>query len=450
MKVSRAASVSLFACLVCHAAAPARLQVALSSTSVKVNANFSGKITLVDAHGGLAPASKECKLAVDVLDTRTQKSIQPQIEPVIAARQSAVEVNLLIRKAGFYGVRASTACLPGIQNGLIYVRVTGGSPAASILRPHLLLVAQTPKGAIDVFYPQDADNLLADGHVAAAIQVFVDPPVEFSLAFDTTATVSPNPLKFAGHIGDGVASLTSTQPGDFTATVSASSIPEGYVVHTHPPSPPMHHFLPDIEFVQVTASSQRGVPLNSAVAVMVQLLDGQKKPVTAASPVAVNLTVNPGSAAFKDNPLTVAAGQSSGNTSFTASASGHYSVDADLGGAKSAGPASINVTAPIGFIAILLGGLAGGCISCLWLKKFEWPRVIYGGLAATGVWLVSGIGVFASISASLVSNSFSAAILGALAGLAGEQVLTLLIKKLFGVEEPPAASPAAPHAAPGS
>jgi hypothetical protein len=429
----------LSACLVCEGAAAVRLQVDLSNTSVRVNSTFNAKITLVDAHAAPVSASGACRISVDILDSQTQKPIEPGIVPVIAAGQASVNANLLIRKAGFYGVRAATACMPGIQNGLIYVRVAGG-PGASLPGPYLLRVAQTaPKGTIDVFYPQDSNALTADGHVPASIQVFVDPPIPFTLFFDTAASLTPNPLVFAGQKGDAMANLTSTQPGDFTAVVSATSVPSGYVVHTHPPDPPMHHFMPDIQFLRVTTSSEKGVPVNSDVTVTVELLNGQKKPVAAASPVMVNLMMNPGSGMLKPNPLIVMPGQSSNHTSFTAPASAVYKVDAGWAEARSLGPASIMVTAPIGFFAVLVGGLIGGGISCLIVRRPEWQRLIYGAAAATAVWLVSGIGVFASVSAALINNSFSAGVLGVIAGLGGTHVLTAILKSLLGVDVPEAA-----------
>jgi hypothetical protein len=81
----------------------------------------------------------------------------------------------------------------------------------------------------------------------------------------------------------------------------------------------------------------------------------------------------------------------------------------------------------------MLGGVAGACLSCLLRKRLEWPRLLQGALAAAGVWLVSGAGVLQNVTATLVSNSFSAAVLGALAGLAGAEVLSILLKALFGV-----------------
>ncbi len=440
-----------FACLVCDAAAvPVRLQVTLSSASIKVNAGLSARITLLDAHARAATIPQECMVSVDILDSQTQRAIQPPVLASIAGGRSVTDVKLLIRKAGFFGVRASTMCMQGIQDGLIYVRVSGGAPSAAVPHAYLLLVAQTlpVQGTIDVFYPQDGNRLVADGQVAASIQVFIEPARAFKIFFDTTASINPNPLVFApGGNGAATASLTSTQPGDFTAIISTSSVPQGYVVHTHPPIPPAHHFLPDIRFLRISASSQKGVPVNSAVNVTVQLLDGQHKVVNTEDPVPVDLSVNPGSATFRTNPLIVPAGQSSNFTSLTAPAAGPYRVDADWGDVKSEVPAKIDVTAPIGFFAILLGGLAGACLSCLLRKKLEWPRLLQGALAATGVWLVSGVGALQSVSASLVSNSFSAAVLGALAGLAGAEVLSILLKALFGVGAPaPDANPTAQSA----
>lgn len=296
------------------------------------------------------------------------------------------------------------------------------------------------QGTIDVFYPQDGNRLVADGQVAASIQVFVAPARGFQMFFDTTASISPNPLMFGAGTGDATASLTSSQPGDFTAVVSPSSVPPGYVVRTHPATPPQHHFVPDIRFLRIGASSQKGVPVNSQVTVTVELLDGQHRVVNTEDPVPIALHVNPGSGTLKVNPLTVGSGQSSNFTSLTTPIAGTYSVDADWGDVKSEAPVSIDVTAPIGFFATMLGGLAGAGLSCLLRKKFEWARLLQGALAATGVWLVSGVGLLQGVTASLVNNSFSAAVLGALAGLVGAEVLSMLVKALFGVEAP-AASP---------
>src|SRR5690349_3475448 len=269
----------LLACLACEAAVPVRLQVVLGSASVRVNASFTAKIELVDAHALPAHAASPCAVTVTVVDADTKATVQQANAPSIAAGAVSTSLNLVLRRAGFYGIRASTSC-PRIQEGLIYVRAGTGT-AELLHQPRFLLVAQPlPKGNIDVFYPQDANSLTADGKNKAQIQVFVAPPINFSLAFDSSATVNPNPLRFSDSAGDATANLTSTHPGDFTAIVSPSSIPRGYSLHTHPNNPPMHHFLPDIEFLQVTASSQRGVPLNSPVTLTVQLLDGEKRAVS--------------------------------------------------------------------------------------------------------------------------------------------------------------------------
>ena len=173
--------------------------------------------------------------------------------------------------------------------------------------------------------------------------------------------------------------------------------------------------------------------MNAGVNVTVELLDEQHQTVNAEEPVPVALHINPGSVTVKANPLTIPAGQSSNFTSVSAPAAGRYFVDADWADAKAESPLKIDVTAPIGFLATMLGGVAGACLSCLLRKRLEWPRLLQGALAAAGVWLVSGVGLLQNVTAALVSNSFSAAILGALAGLAGAEVLSVLLKSvLFG------------------
>jgi hypothetical protein len=421
-----------FACLACDAAVPVRLQVTLSNTSVKMSESLVARITLVDAHARAAMVAQGCMISVSVLDNQTRQATQPPVLARIAGGQSTTDVKLSIRRLGFFGVRASTTCLRGIQDGLIIVRVT------SAVFPHsyFVLVAQTspPPGSIDVFYPQDGNRLVADGQVAASIQIFVEPAGVFRLFFDTAASISPNPLVFApGSNGSATASLTSTHPGDFTAAIAASSVPQGYIVHTHPPDPPAHHFGPDIRFLRLSASSQKGVPVSVGVNVTVELLDEQHQSVKAEEPVLVALHVNPGSVTVKDNPLTIPPGQPSNFTSVSAPSAGRYFVKADWADAKLEAPLRIDVTAPIGFLATMLGGVAGACLSCLLRKRLEWPRLLQGALAAAGVWLVSGAGVLQNVTATLVSNSFSAAVLGALAGLAGAEVLSILLKALFGV-----------------
>jgi hypothetical protein len=421
-----------FACLVCNAAVPVRLQVSLSNTSVKMSDSLVARITLVDAHAQAAAVAQGCMISVSILDSQTQRAAQPPVLARIAEGQSAAEVKLLIRRAGFFGVRASTTCLRGIQDGLIYVRVA----AATLPHSYFVLVAQTspPPGSIDVFYPQDGNRLVADGQVAASIQVFVEPAAAFRLFFDTAASINPNPLVFApGSNGSATASLTSTHPGDFTAAIAASSVPQGYIVHTHPPDPPTHHFGPNIRFLRIGASSQKGVPVNVGVNVTVELLDEQHQTVNAEEPVPVALHVNPGSATVKNNPLIIPAGQPSNFTSVSAPSAGRYFVNADWADAKAESPLKIDVTAPIGFWATMLGGVAGACLSCLLRKRLEWPRFLQGALAAAGVWLVSGVGLLQNVTAVMVNNSFSAAVLGALAGLAGAEVLSILLKALFGV-----------------
>ena len=400
-----------FACLLCNAAVPVRLQVTLSNTSVKMSESLVARITLVDAHAQAATVAQGCIVSVSILDSQTKQAAQPPLLGRIAGGQSTTDVKLLIRRAGFFGIRASTTCLRGIQDGLIYVRVA----AAAVPHSYFVLVAQASPapGSIDVFYPQDGNRLVADGQVAASIQVFVEPVAAFRLFFDTAASISPNPLVFApGANGSATASLTSTHAGDFTAAIAASSVPQGYVVHTHPPDPPAHHFGPDIRFLKISASSQKGVPVNVGVNVTVELLDEQHQTVNAEEPVPVALHVNPGSVTVKANPLIIPAGQPDNFTSVSAPAAGRYLVDADWADVKSEAPLKIDVTAPIGFLATMLGGVAGASLSCLLRKRLEWPRVLQGALAAAGVWLVSGVGLLQSVTAALVSNSFSAAVLG--------------------------------------
>jgi hypothetical protein len=422
----------LFASLLYGAAVPVRLQVALSNTSVKKGESVVARITLVDAHAQPATVAQGCMISVRILDSQTQQATQPLLLGRIAGGQSTTDVKLLIPKRGFFGVRASTTCLRGIQDGLIYLRVASSPVAHS----YFVLVAQSSPspGTIDVFYPQDGNRLVADGQVAASIQVFVEPAGAFRLFFDTAASVSPNPLVFApGNNGSATASLTSTHSGDFTAAIAASSVPQGYILHTHPPDPPAHHFGPDIKFLRMTASSQKGVPVNSDVNVTVELLDEQYQTVLAEEPVPVALHINPGSVTVRTNPLIIPAGQASNFTSVSAPTAGRYFMDADWADVKSEAPLKIDFSAPIGFWATMLGGLAGASLSCLLRRRLESSRLLQGALAAAGVWLVSGVGLLQNVTAALVSNSFSAAVLGALAGLAGAEVISTLLKALFGV-----------------
>jgi len=418
-----------------QAAGPVRLRLDLAQTSVPVNREFTVGVDLLDEHDRSANAARECEVSVEIL--KNGQRIQPALAARIPASSHNTSVHLRIAQTGIFRIRATSACVPGLQAGQIYVNVRAGS--GSLARPPFLLLVSTagpepePEGpTIHILYPDSGVNLKADGNTKARIQVFVDSPSAATVRIyfaPTGGRIDPNPLDIHGD--SAIAYLTSFTPGFFTVS-AGQALPQGIAVIYDPTPAPPHHFKPDIQNIGITPTAQQSIPAGKPIDLTVTLWDGVGNLVAAEDPVSVSLEVNPGNADFGADPLVIPPGQSQNHTSFTAHTSGHYQIQAAGLGVKSTPALEIDISAlSAGYLPAMLGGLAGACVACFLRRKFDWRQLPGGALAAGGVFWAARFGFLHGIGASMIPDSYSAAIVGAIAGFGGAKVLSYLLKLMF-------------------
>jgi hypothetical protein len=452
---------------------PVKLEIVPSAHAVDVGAGVTLDVILRAADNGSAAAPKDLSVQLE-LNAPSGPVTLPSV--VIAAGQSAAQVQFQITAPGMWAVRASNSEL--LEGGtVIYAKpaglhsaLTGGDPQAAQAgatppapplevalnnggqatqtrgiddlmreqnlggnggRPELAVAAPTASGAATVVLATSPDRrVLADRQDAATVYAFLrtgaaGEDIRIQLVA-SLGTISPNPLVIRKGEFSGQATLVADRVGQARIRYVAEQ-PQVAIEA----SSDMHiDFAPAITQLQLRASPPE-VSLLDAPQIFVELQDAAGHVVATDEPRRISLYLEKGNGEIAPVEVEVAKDEATGRANFTPWWMGTTTVAAATPAILTKST-TLRVTLPTLLIALTAaGGLVGG-VMAFWTKRTRWWRIVIGLFTGFVLYWAMIFGLLQSIPRAAALNPLSAFAVAIIGGYIGPQLLGVLAQK-FGV-----------------
>jgi hypothetical protein len=443
-----------------------------------VGAGVTLDVILRAADNGSAAAPKDLSVQ---LELNAPSGPVPLPSVVIAAGQSAAQVQFQITAPGMWAVRARNSEL--LEGGtVIYAKPAGlhsaltgtdpqsaqaaATPPAEValntdgqaatqtrgiddlmreqgvggngVKPELAVAAPTATGAVTVVLATSPDRrVLADRQDAATVYAFLrtgaaSQDIRIQLVA-SLGTISPNPLVIRKGEFSGQATLVADRVGQarirYVAEQPQVAIEASADMHVD--------FAPAITQLQLRASPPE-VSLLDAPQIFVELQDAAGHVVATDEPRRISLYLENGNGEISPVEVEVAKDEATGRANFTPWWMGTTTVAAATPAILTKST-SLRVTLPTLLIALTaVGGLIGG-VMAFWTKRTRWWRIVIGLFTGFVLYWAMIFGLLQSIPRAAALNPLSAFAVAIIGGYMGPQLLGIMAQR-FGVG--PGAAPA--------
>jgi hypothetical protein len=452
---------------------PVKLEIVPSAHAVDVGAGVTLDVVLRAADNGTAAAPKDLSVQLE-LNAPSGPVTLPSV--VIAAGQSAAQVQFQITAPGMWAVRARNSEL--LEGGtVIYAKPAGlhsaltgdpqsvqagatpptppaevalnnGGQATTLTRgiddfmreqngggsggsAELAVAAPTASGATTVVLATSPDRrLLADRQDAATVYAFLrtgaaTEDIRIQLVA-SLGTISPNPLVIRKGEFSGQATLVADQVGQarirYVAEQPQVAIEASADMHVD--------FAPAITQLQLRASPPV-VSLLDAPQIVVELQDATGRVVATDEPRRISLYLEKGNGEIAPVDVEVPKDEATGRASFTPWWMGTTTVAAATPAILTKST-TLRVTLPTLLIALTaIGGLIGG-VMAFWTKRTRWWRVVIGLFTGFVLYWAMIFGLLQSIPRAAALNPLSAFAIAIIGGYMGPQLLGIMAQR-FGV-----------------
>jgi hypothetical protein len=455
---------------------PVKLEIVPSAHAVDVGAGVTLDVILRAADNGSAAAPKDLSVQLE-LNAPSGPVTLPSV--VIAAGQSAAQVQFQITAPGMWAVRARNSEL--LEGGtVIYAKpaglhsaLTGGDPQSAQAgatppvpvppaevalntdgqattqtrgiddlmreqsvggnggRPELAVAAPTATGAVTVVLATSPDRrVLADRQDAATVYAFLRTgaaaeDIRIQLVA-SLGTISPNPLVIRKGEFSGQATLVADRVGQarirYVAEQPQVAIEASADMHVD--------FAPAITQLQLRASPPE-VSLLDAPQIFVELQDAAGHVVATDEPRRISLYLENGNGEISPVEVEVAKDEATGRANFTPWWMGTTTVAAATPAILTKST-TLRVSLPILLIALTaVGGLIGG-VMAFWTKRTRWWRIVIGLFTGFVLYWAMIFGLLQSIPRAAALNPLSAFAVAIIGGYMGPQLLGIMAQR-FGV-----------------
>ena len=455
---------------------PVKLEIVPSAHAVDVGAGVTLDVILRAADNGSAAAPKDLSVQLE-LNAPSGPVTLPSV--VIAAGQSAAQVQFQITAPGMWAVRARNSEL--LEGGtVIYAKpaglhsaLTGGDPQSAQAeatppvpappaevalnndgqattqtrgiddlmreqnvggsggRPEFAVAAPTATGSATVVLATSPDRrVLADRQDAATVYAFLrtgaaSQDIRIQLVA-SLGTISPNPLVIRKGEFSGQATLVADRVGQarirYVAEQPQVAIEASADMHVD--------FAPAITQLQLRASPPE-VSLLDAPQIFVELQDAAGHVVATDEPRRISLYLENGNGEISPVEVEVAKDEATGRANFTPWWMGTTTVAAATPAILTKST-TLRVTLPTLLIALTaVGGLIGG-VMAFWTKRTRWWRIVIGLFTGFVLYWAMIFGLLQSIPRAAALNPLSAFAVAIIGGYMGPQLLGIIAQR-FGV-----------------